>query len=105
GAAERRVEPPVLQVPRPQQVLDQPQEAVVMELLPQNPQQHRVVYTVVALRDVALDEPCCSPPRLLHCAERGMAAAPRTEAVGVLGELRLEVGLQDEADHLLQQLV
>src|SRR5919199_533977 len=76
-----------------------------MERLAQDRQQDLVVEAVKALRNVALDEPGGPQPRLLKLPERMMAPASSAEAIRPLGELRLEVRLQDEADHLLQQLV
>jgi len=56
-AAQRRVIFPILQVTCVEQVGRQPQEALIVEFLAQDRQQHRMVDAVEALRYVSIDEP------------------------------------------------
>ena len=96
-AAQRRVEPPVLQISGLEQVLDQPQEAVVVDLLAQDRQQDLMVQTVEACAMSPSMNQARALPRRGRLAQRGVAPAAGPEAVGVVGELRLVVGLQDRA--------
>ena len=58
-----------------------------------------------AVGDVALDEPGCPVPVVSDLQQGRVAPAAGPEPVGAVGELRLVVGLQQEPDDLLQQLV
>ena len=62
--AERGVVAPILQVPSLEQVGNQPQKALIVEFLPQDREQHRMVQTVKALRNIALNEPLDPSPVL-----------------------------------------
>jgi hypothetical protein len=64
-----------------------------------------MVKAAEAVGDVALDEPVRPLPDLHDLAERGVAAPARAKPVGPVGELGLVVGLQQQADHLGDQLV
>jgi hypothetical protein len=55
--------------------------------------------------DVALDEPVCSFPDIHDLTQCGVAASARPKPVGEVRELRLVVGLQQQAYHLGDQLV
>src|SRR5690348_2246887 len=55
--------------------------------------------------DVALDEPHRPVPLVIDLLQGGMAPAAWAETVRTVRELRLVVRLQQQADHLLQQLV
>ena len=63
--AERGVVAPVFVVSRPQQVLDQPQEAVVVASVTQYRQSDRRVQTVATSGDVARDKPLRSHPPMV----------------------------------------
>jgi hypothetical protein len=65
----------------------------------------RVVNGVEVRGDVTLDEPRCTSPVMVDGVECASAASFWAEAVGVVGELRLVVGVQEHPDHLLEQLV
>src|SRR5215213_9420500 len=68
-------------------------------------EEYLVIQTAEAVGDVPLDEPSRALTRPLDLRERRMATPSRTETVGSVAELGIVVRLQDEADHLLQQLV
>src|SRR5262245_55878377 len=104
-SAQRRVVLPIFQVTCAEQVGEQPQEALIVEFLVQDRQQHRVIDAVEALRYVSLDEPLDPSPVLGDLSKGGMATSLRTEAVGVWTELRLVVGVQERAHHFLQQFI
>ena len=104
-AAQRGLVVPLLEVSGLEHVLDEPEEAVVVDLLAEDRQQDRVVDVVKASFDVTLDEPLRALPVLGDVLQRGVTAQTGPEAVGVVAELRLVVRLQDGAHHLLQQLV
>src|SRR3954465_14930080 len=55
------------------------------------------------LGDVGVHEPLRANPAVVDLVQRSVAAAGRAEAVRGRAELRLVVGLEDEAHHLLQQ--
>ena len=55
--------------------------------------------------DVSLDEPGRPGPGVGYLAQCGVAAAAGAETVGTVGERRLVVRLQQEADHLADELV
>ena len=59
---------------------------------------------IEASSDIALHEPLRANPAVVDLVQRGVAAAGWAEAVRGRAELRLVVGLEDEAHHLLQQL-
>src|SRR5713226_3204549 len=61
--------------------------------------------TIEASRYIALDIPRHSGPTLVNVLEGSMASSLWTETMRVIGEARLEVGVQNEANHFLQQLV
>src|ERR1700730_9974684 len=103
--AQRRVISPILQVTCIEQVGKQPQKAPIVEFLAQDRQQHRMVDAVEALRYVSLDEPLDPLPVLGDLSEGGMATSLRAEPVGVWAKLRLVVGVQERAHHVLQQFI
>src|SRR6266536_2151726 len=105
NSAERRVEPPVLQVSRLQQRPDQPEETAVVDAFSEDAKQDLMIQSVEKLSDVKLEKPGRAGPGVVHLAQRGVAATAPTETMGVLGELRVVVGVQDEPEHLLQQFV
>ena len=80
-----------------QHLADQPKQPVIVDLLAQCLEHDLMVKPVKALGDVALDKPGRSRPRACHLAQCGVAAATGTVTVGVLGELRLVVRLQQQA--------
>ena len=55
--------------------------------------------------DIALNEPHRSAPLTLDLLQGGVAPATWAEPVGMAGELRLVIRLQQGADHFLQQLI
>src|SRR5262249_56113462 len=55
--------------------------------------------------DVALDEPHRPVPLVIDLLQGGMAPAAWAEPVGTVGELRLVIRLQNQAQDFLQQLV
>ena len=58
-----------------------------------------------AVGDITLDEPGRPAPGVGHLAECGVTAPAGTEPVGTAGELRLVVGLQQEAHHFADEFV
>jgi hypothetical protein len=96
---------PFLQISGLEQSIDQPQEAVVSNVLGEEGTQHCVIQPIETLGDVSLDEPCCPSPRFGYFRQSSVTALARPEAVGVLGELRLVIRFQQGTDHFLQQLV
>src|SRR5258706_16404150 len=58
----------------------------------------------VAIRDVTLDEPYRPGPGIAHLPQRGMAPPPFPEPVRPVREGRLVIRLQQEADHLADEL-
>ncbi len=76
---------PLLEVSRPEHVLDEPEEAVVVDLLAEDRQQDLVVDVVETSFDITLDEPLRALPVLGDVLQRGVTAQPRPEAVGVAG--------------------
>src|SRR6266487_5133624 len=76
-----------------------------MYLLGQDRSHDRMVERPETVGYVALDEPGRAPPSGTDALQRGVTAPARTETVGVAGELRLVIRLQQQADHFLQQLV
>src|SRR5712691_2689761 len=105
NAAQRVVVFPVLQVPGPEHLADEPQEPVVLDLLRQDRQHDLMVKTPETVRDITFDKPGCPGPRFRHLAQRGVAATSATETVRTAGELRLVIRLQQEPDHLANQLI
>ena len=95
GTAQRRMIFPILQVTCIQQVGKQPQEALIVEFLVQDRQQHRMVDAIEALRYVSLDEPLDPFPVLGDLSQGGMATSMRSEPVGVWAELWLVVGVRE----------
>ena len=104
-AAERGVPHPVLQVPSSQHLADQPKQPVIVDLLPQRREHDRVVKLVEAAGDVALDKPGRPGPSDRHVAQGGVAATTGPVAVGMIGELRLVVRLQEKTHDFAEQLV
>src|SRR5260370_4418266 len=105
GAAQRRVVFPILQVTCVEQVGEQPQKALIVEFFAQDRQQDRMVDAVETLRYISLDEPLDPSPVLGDLSKSGVATSIRTEPVGMWAELRLVVGVQYRAHHLLQQFI
>ena len=64
-----------------------------------------MVKLVEAPGDVTLDKPGCPGPGDRHLAQGGVAAPAGPVTVGVLGELRLVVRLQQQAHDFAEQLV
>src|SRR5262249_15773771 len=89
GTAQRRVIFPIFQVTCIEQVGHQPQEALIVESLAQDRQQHRMVDAVETLRYVSFDEPLDPSPGSGDLSEGGVTTAMGTEPVGVWTELRL----------------
>jgi len=104
-AAQRGLESPILAISGLEHVLDQAKEAVVADLLAEDRQQDPVVDVVEAPFDISLDEPLRALPGPGDVLQCGVTSQAGSKSVGVDAELRLEVGLQDGAHHLLQQLV
>ena len=73
-----------------------------MNTLCEQLQQDLVVDAVEVLGDIALYEPACTGPYLLHFCKRSVTAATRAETVRALIELGFVVCVQDEADDLLE---
>ena len=97
--------PPVLQVPRLKQALDQRYESAVVNVSPDDVQQDRVVDVVEASLDVALDEPDRTLPLGSDVAESRMATPARPKAVGQVAEPLFVVGLQKRPQNLLDQFI
>src|SRR3712207_2979295 len=72
---------PALKITGLEPVLDQPQEAVVMDLLAEDRQQGRMAQAVEAFRDVPLDEPGRGAPPTLDRRQGGVAPESGAEAV------------------------
>ncbi len=104
-SGERGAPFPVLQVSGRQHVAHQPQEPLVMDLLAEDRQQDLVVQAAEAVGDVPFDEPGSPGPGVGHLPQRGVAAPTGTESMGSIGERRLVVRLQQQADHLPDELV
>src|SRR5262249_31907801 len=104
SAAVRFTVCPSLQVSSLKHRADQFQEAIVVNTVSDDREQHLVVDAVEAFGDVSFDEPTCSIP-LGYFVESMVAPKAGTEAKAQLAELRLVVEFQDEFDHLLDQLV
>jgi hypothetical protein len=95
----------LLQVTCLEHVLDQPQEAVVVDLVAEDRQQDVVVYIVETTFDITLDGPLRALPVPGDVLQCGVTAQPGSETVGMGVELRLVVGLQEAAYDFLQQFV
>ena len=93
-AAQGGVIVPLGQITCLEQVGYQPQEAVIGDLLLEDRQQHRMVDVVETSLDVPFDEPPHPAPGALDRGQRRVTTAFRSESVGVVGELRLVVSLQ-----------
>jgi site-specific DNA recombinase len=104
-AAERGVPHPVFQVPGLQHLADQPKQPVVVDLLTQRLEHDLMVKPVEALGDIALDKPARPGPGSRHLAQGGVATPAGPVTVGAIGELRLVIRLQQQADHFAEQLV
>ena len=104
-AAERGVPHPVLQVPGSQHLANEPKQPVIVDLLAQRFEHDPRIEPVKTLGDVALDKPARPGPGFRHLAQGGVAAPAGPVTVGVIGELRLVVRLQQQADHFAEQLV
>jgi len=85
--------PPLLQVASLEQGLDQPQEAVIVELFAQGRHEDRVVQRVETGANVPFDEPGRADPLVGDLVKGRMAAPVRAEAVGVWAELRVVIGI------------
>src|SRR5436305_5324237 len=94
---------PFFEVSGLEDVLYQPEEAVIGDALAEDAQQDRMIDIVETSFDVTLDEPFGPVPHPLDTLQRGVAPAPRPETVREVGELRLVVRFQDGADHVLQE--
>jgi len=88
-----------------QHLADQPKQPVIVDLLAQRRKRDLMVKPVEALGDVALDKPARPGPGLRHLAQCGVATPAGPVTVGMLGELRLVVRLQQQAQHFAEQLV
>ena len=86
-------------------LFDQPEEPVIVDVFRQRREKDLVVQRPEAVGNVSLDEPGCPGPGVRHFAERSVAAPAGAETVGKVGEPRLIVRLQQEADHLAHQLI
>jgi len=104
-ATERGVEAPVLQIPCLEQRPDQPQEAAVVNAFGQDIDQHLMRELVEELGHIQLDEPRRSYPAVVDLLQCGVAAMAAPKPVRVGRELRVIVGVQDQPEHLLQQLI
>jgi site-specific DNA recombinase len=104
AAAQRRMIMPVLQVPGCQHVTHEPQEPVIVDFLRQDRDHYLVVQGPEAIGDISLDEPGRPGPDVFHLAQCGVAAPAGTETVGTAGKPRFVIRLQQEADHLANDL-
>src|SRR6266566_8842969 len=64
-----------------------------------------MIQPVETLGDVSLDEPRRAPPPGVDRLQGGVRSPAWTETMGAVGEPRLVVRLQQQAEHLLQQFV
>src|SRR5689334_18547645 len=96
---------PVLQVAGFEHMPDKPEEPLVADLLRENREHDLMVQAAEAVCDIALDEPRGPGPGFLDLPERGMAAASFPEPVRQVGEPRLVDRLQQETDHLADELI
>src|SRR5579871_1724771 len=103
--AQSGVIPPFFQIACFEQILYQTQEAVVGDMLAQNRQQDRMVNVVETAANISLDKPLRPGPVPLDFHQSRMTTTFWTEAMRMLGKLRLEVGFQKGADHFLQQFI
>src|SRR5439155_22613237 len=83
----------------------QAEEPVVVDMLRQDGFQNRVIQTIEARGDIALDKPSRPCPCMSDIVECGMASPSWSEPVCVWSKARLEVGIEDETDDFLQQLI
>src|SRR5664279_1330610 len=104
-AAQRFMVPPVFQVLGLQPLFDEPQKPVVVDLLRQDPDHNIMIQSPEAIGDITLDEPRGPGPESLYLPQRGVAASLGSESVRVVGERRLVVRLQEQADHLPDEFV
>ena len=104
-AAERGVPHPVLQIPGSQHLTDQPEQPVVVDLLAQRLEHDPVIESVKALGDIALDKPAGPGPGSRHLAQGAVTTPAGPVTVGMIGELRLVIRLQQQADHFAEQFV
>ena len=96
---------PVFEVPGFQHVTYQPQEPLVMDFLRQDPEKDFVVKRPEAVGDISLDKPHGPRPGITDVPQSGMAPASFPEPVRPVRKPRLVDRLQQEADHLADQLV
>src|SRR5262249_61644567 len=64
-----------------------------------------MVEAVKALGNIALNKPDRSGPGLVDVAQGGVTSPTWPKSMGAVGELRLVVRLQKEADDFLEQLI
>ena len=95
---------PVFQVPGLEHVAHQPEEPLVIDFLRQDRDKDLMIQRPVAVGDVSLDEPCGPGPGIAYLPQRGVAPPPFPEPVRPVRERRLVIRLQQEADHLADEL-
>src|SRR5207244_5210724 len=96
---------PFFEISGLEEVLYQPKEAVIDDVLTEDVQQDRVIDIIKTSFDVTLDEPFGPVPHPFDTLQGGVAPASRPEAVRVVGESRFVVRFQKGADHVLQEFI
>lgn len=81
---------------------DQPNEPVILDLLSERLEHDLMIKLVKAAGDVTFDKPGRSRPIGHHLAQRGVATSVGTVTMGVIGELRLIIRLQEDTHHFAE---
>src|SRR6185437_11304641 len=103
--AMRGMPGPMFQVARRQHLLDQPEEAVIMEPFCQDRHEHAMVKLVKTLGDISLDKPFGAGPATFYGGKCRVAPATRSETVRMGAELRVVIRLKNGAHHFPQELI
>ena len=99
------MEAPSLEIPSLQELRNQPEEPLIMELLLEYGEHHRMLSAVETLRNVALNEPLDVFPVCRDLPQRRVTAAPTTEPMCVRTALRFVVCLPNGAYDVLEHLI
>jgi hypothetical protein len=73
--------PPVFQISRLEQVPDQPEKALIKDVLAENRHQHLMIEVVETAADIPFDEPRCSPPVVVDLSQCSVTATIRPESM------------------------
>jgi hypothetical protein len=105
STGQRRIPPPVLQIPGLEHPIDQLQEPAIVDLHRQRRDHDRVIKTPEIVGEIPFDEPVRPRPDRRHLIQRGVAASTRTESVGPVGEPAVVVRIKEHTNHLGDQLI